>query len=257
MTIRTILVDDEPVALRRLAQALRGVPGIELVGTAGDGLKARQVIAKTRPDLVILDIQMPGCSGLDVAGLLAAAGHGPEIVFLTAFGQYAQMAFEVEAADYLLKPVTPERLTQAIHRVRRRLDARTAGAATAAARATPADATADDGRPNALWAPIKGGEAKLGAGEIVWIEGAGDYVVVHTALRSHLVRATMNGVETLFTPARIRRVHRSAMVNLARVQQIRRPSRGVMSLLLGDDIDVAVGPSYAASVVAALKPGGI
>ncbi|MDZ4373948.1 MAG: LytTR family DNA-binding domain-containing protein [Phenylobacterium sp.] len=256
MSLRTVLVDDEPVALRRLSQVLRGVPAVELVGTASDGIHARQIIDATRPDLVILDIEMPGCSGLDVAALLAA-GPGPEIVFLTAFGRYAQMAFEVEAADYLLKPVSPERLTQAIQRVRRRLDARNATAALRPEAATPAPTPAEDGRPNAIWVPVKGGEARVLADEIIWIEGAGDYVVVHTALRSHLVRATMNSVEKTFSPSRLRRVHRSAMVNLATVQQIRRPGRGALGLLLKDEVEVAVGPSYAAGVMGALKPGGL
>jgi two-component system LytT family response regulator len=256
MNIRTILVDDEPLALRRLAQALRALPGVELVGTASDGLQARQAIEEAKPDLVVLDIEMPGCSGLDLAALLAAE-PGPEIVFLTAFGQYAQMAFEVEAADYLLKPVTPERLVQAVQRVRRRLAARTASATPRSEPTGSGEALEEDGRPNAIWAPVKGGEARLRADEIIWIEGAGDYVVVHTAPRSHLVRATMNSVEALFTPSRIRRVHRSAMVNLSAVEQIRRPGRSVVTLLLRDDIEVGVGPSYAASVIAALKPGGI
>ena len=251
MSIRTILVDDEPVALRRLVQALRGAPGVELVGTAGDGLRARQLIAELKPDLVILDIEMPGCSGLELAAQLDG---DLEIVFLTAFGQYAPKAFEVEAADYLLKPVTPERLVQAVQRVQRRLRLK---AGSAAARPAPAagDGARDDGRPNLIWVPVKGGEAKLCAEDIVWIEGAGDYVVVHTPTRSHLVRATMAGLEKTFSPGRLRRVHRSAMVNIAMVEQIRRPGRGVVNLVLRDDIEVTVGPNYTASVISALKPG--
>ncbi|MEW5688464.1 MAG: LytTR family DNA-binding domain-containing protein, partial [Pseudomonadota bacterium] len=226
-----------------------------LAGAASDGLRARQVIQEARPDLVVLDIEMPGCSGLDLAGLLSGQ-DAPEIVFLTAFGQYAHQAFEVEAADYLLKPVTPERLIQAVQRVRRRLAARNASAAVHPAAPATGDAPSDDGRPNALWAPVKGGEAKLRVEDIVWIEGAGDYVVVHTVTRSHLLRATLNSIETQFSPARLRRVHRSAMVNLATVEQIRRPARGVTTLLLRDDIEITVGPSYVSGVVAALKPGG-
>ncbi|PZQ61568.1 MAG: DNA-binding response regulator [Phenylobacterium zucineum] len=254
MMLRAVLVDDEPVALRRLARALRSLPGVELVGAASDGLRARHVIEEVRPDLVVLDIEMPGCSGLDLAELLTGE-DAPEIVFLTAFGQYAHQAFEVEAADYLLKPVTPERLGQAVQRVRRRRAARGAGAVSPVMPATH-DAPEKGGRPNALWAPVRGGEAKLRAEDIVWIEGAGDYVVVHTTARSHLIRATLNSIETQFSPTVIRRVHRSAMVNLATVEQIRRPARGVTALLLRDDIEVTVGPSYVAGVLAALKPGG-
>ncbi|KQW65917.1 hypothetical protein ASE17_13970 [Phenylobacterium sp. Root77] len=254
MSIRTVLVDDEPVALRRLVQALRGVPGVELVGTAGDGLRARQVIAELAPDLVILDIEMPGCSGLELAAQLESE-RGLEIVFLTAFGQYAPKAFEVEAADYLLKPVTPERLAQAVQRVQRRLALKSANGGPRPAPARDERPGEDDGRPNLIWVPVKGGEAKLRAEDIVWIEGAGDYVVVHTPTRSHLVRATMAGLEKIFSPARLRRVHRSAIVNIAMVEQIRRPGRGVVSLVLRDEIEVTVGPNYIASVISALKPG--
>lgn len=253
MSLRTILVDDEPVALRRLVQALRGAPGVELVGTAGDGLRARQLIAELKPDLVILDIEMPGCSGLELAAQLEG---GLEIVFLTAFGQYAPKAFEVEAADYLLKPVTPERLVQAVQRVQRRLQLKASAGGARPAPMRDDGVRDDDGRPNLIWVPVKGGEAKLRAEDIIWIEGAGDYVVVHTPTRSHLVRATMAGLEKTFSPARLRRVHRSALVNIAMVEQIRRPGRGVLTLVLRDDIEVAVGPSYAGSVMSALKPGG-
>ena len=252
MTLRTFLVDDEPVALRRLAQALEGIPGVELVGMAGDGVGARQAIAKAAPDLVILDIEMPGCSGLDLAGSLSGDA-APEVVFLTAFGRYSTMAFDAEAADYLLKPVTVDRLNQAIRRVRRRLQARQLESELSARPWPPAPEPDDQGRPNELWVPLKTGEARIRADDIVWIEGAGDYVVVHTVLRSHLFRGTMNSVEAMFSPSRIRRVHRSALVNVAKVEQIQRPGRGSLSLLLQDGIEVPVGPSYSAGVIAALK----
>lgn len=255
MTLRTFLVDDEPVALRRLAQALGDIPGVELVGVAGDGLSARQSIAQTAPDLVILDIEMPGCSGLDLASTLSG-GPGPEVVFLTAFGRYATMAFDVEAADYLLKPVTVDRLSQAIRRVRRRLEARKLEGDLKSRLTSNFPSANEDGRPNEVWVPLKTGDLRIRAEDIIWVEGAGDYVVIHAAARSHLFRATMNSIEGMFSPARVRRVHRSAMVNVAAVEQILRPGRGTVSLLLLDGIEVAVGPSYAASIVAALKSGG-
>ncbi|HVK42231.1 MAG: DNA-binding response regulator [Phenylobacterium sp.] len=250
-TVRTFLADDEPVALRRLTQALADLPGVQLVGTAGDGLAAREGIAQAAPDLVILDIEMPGCSGLDVARTFTGR-PGPEVIFLTAYSRYATDAFEIEAADYLLKPVSADRLSLAIRRVRRRLELK-AQAEAIQAKASEARLVDPDGRfKNEIWVPVKHGLARLSADEIVWIEGAGDYVVVHTAVRSHLYRNTMNGMEALFSPSLLRRVHRSALVNVSKVEQILRRRRGAVSLRLQDDIEVTVGASYITGVLAAL-----
>lgn len=256
MTMRVVLVDDEPLALRRLAMTLQDIAGIELVGTARDGISAADVIANTAPDLVILDIQMPGRSGLSLAAALPAEKR-PEVVFVTAFEHYAPDAFEVEAADYLLKPVRPERLRQAIERVRRLLALKRsqakAGTADIVAGTEPAIDESSGEFINALWIPTKGGETRVGAQSIIWIEAAADYVILHTHLRSHMVRATISGLEKVFSPTLIRRVHRSSMVNLTTVEQVKRPGRGGLILVLTDGTEVTVGPNYAEAVSAALK----
>jgi len=256
-TMRVVLVDDEPLALRRLALALQDITGIELVGTARDGISAAEVIANTTPDLVILDIQMPGRSGLSLAAALPAEKR-PEVVFVTAFEHYAPDAFEVEAADYLLKPVRPERLRQTVERVRRILALKRAHAKVAALDAgagqDPASLDESSGEfINALWIPTKGGETRVGGQSIIWIEAAADYVILHTHLRSHMVRATISGLEKVFSPTLIRRVHRSSMVNLNTVEQVKRPGRGGLILVLTDGTEVIVGPNYAEAVSAALK----
>lgn len=259
MNIRTVIVDDEPLALRRLTMALDDIPDVELVGSAQDGITAGNTIADSAPDLVILDIQMPGRTGLSLAASLPLENR-PEIIFVTAFEHYAPDAFEVEAADYLLKPVRPERLRQAIERVRRIMVLKQSHARTADLEAMlavqqggePQDETTDD-LPNALWVPTKGGETRVGAQSIVWIEAAADYVILHTHARSHMVRATISGLEKVFSPKLVRRVHRSSMVNLALVEQVKRPGRGGLILTLTDGTEVPVGPNYAEAVVAALK----
>lgn len=258
MTIRAILVDDEPLALRRLVMALQDVAGVELVGTAGDGLAAEAMIAEKSPDLVILDIQMPGRTGLSLAASLPAEDR-PEVIFVTAFEHYAPDAFDVEAADYLLKPVRIDRLRQAIDRVRRRLALKGAAQSVATMAAEVAELQrlrldeGGDDLPNAVWAPVKGGDVRIGAQSIVWIEAAGDYVIVHTPHRSHMLRATLTELEKVFSPALIRRVHRSAMVNMGLVEGIKRPGRGAITLVLEAKIEVPVGPNYAEAVSVALK----
>ncbi|MEW5684596.1 MAG: LytTR family DNA-binding domain-containing protein [Pseudomonadota bacterium] len=260
MTLRVVLVDDEPIALRRLALALQDVAGVEVVGSAGDGLAAEKLIAEKAPDVVILDIQMPGRTGLSLAASLPADDR-PEVIFVTAFEHFAPDAFDVEAADYVLKPVRIDRLRQAIERTRRRIGMRAAQSSLASLTAEVEELNrrrelgADDGRPNAIWAPAKGGEVRVAAAAIIWIEAAGDYVIVHTAHRSHMIRATLTELEAMFSPELIRRVHRSAMVNMTVVEGVKRPGRGAITLVLEAKTEVPVGPNYADAVSAALKLG--
>ncbi|MDP3592607.1 LytTR family DNA-binding domain-containing protein [Phenylobacterium sp.] len=240
--MRILLVDDEPAALERLAALLSQSPDVSVVGTARNGREAAQAIADLHPDLVLLDIQMPEASGLAVAAALPPEDR-PEIIFVTAFELYAADAFEVEAADYLLKPVRFDRLRQAIERARRRQSQRTALARAADALAAPAD---ED--PDGFWVQVRTGFVRVPLGDIDWIEAAKDYVLLHTATRSHIHRATMNALERKLNPAELTRVHRSAFVRPARVAEVKRLGKGLISLVLQDGINVAVGPSYVNAV---------
>ena len=240
--MRILLVDDEPAALERLAALLSQSPDVTVVGTARNGREASEAIATLHPDLVLLDIQMPEASGLAVAAALPPEDR-PEIIFVTAFELYAADAFEVEAADYLLKPVRFDRLRQAIERARRRQSQRTALARAADALAAPAD---ED--PDGFWVQVRTGFVRVPLGDIDWIEAAKDYVLLHTATRSHIHRATMNALERKLNPAELTRVHRSAFVRPARVAEVKRLGKGLISLVLQDGVNVAVGPSYVNAV---------
>lgn len=249
MTLRVVIAEDEPPALRHLLSAIAAIPGLQIVGAAGDGGLAAEMTRELHPDLVILDIHMPGLTGLDIAQALDRE-NGPEVIFLTAHGGFAVKAFELDAADYLLKPVRDDRLRQAIERVRRRISMRPATCLE------PAPSPVVSDLPNAIWAPTRQGKLLIDAASIHWIEAAGDYVLVHTAIRSHMVRHMLSDLEQIFTPDRMLRVHRSAMVNVGRVRGFRRPSRGRISLLLEDEIEVAVGASYARAVAHLLSRFG-
>ena len=240
--MRILLVDDEPAALERLAALLSQSLDVSVIGTARNGREAAQAIADLRPDLVLLDIQMPEASGLAVAAALPPEDR-PEIIFVTAFELYAADAFEVEAADYLLKPVRFDRLRQAIERARRRQSQRTALARVADALAAP---TVED--PDGFWVQVRTGFVRVPLGDIDWIEAAKDYVLLHTATRSHIYRATMNALERKLNPAELTRVHRSAFVRPARVAEVKRLGKGLISLVLQDGVNVAVGPSYVNAV---------
>ncbi|WP_395444476.1 LytR/AlgR family response regulator transcription factor [Caulobacter sp. UC70_42] len=246
MRLKALLVDDEPAALERLTALFDQIPDVELVGVARNGREAAQAIADLSPDLVMLDIQMPQLSGLALASELPAE-HRPEIVFVTAFEVYAADAFAVEAADYLLKPVRFDRLRQAVERARRRRTLQKvyerAEAATAPARETDLDG---------IWVATRNGHVRVAVGEIDWIEAAKDYVLLHTATRSHIHRITMSALEQGLDPAKMIRVHRSAFVSPDRVEAVNRLGKGLIALVLRDGVAVPVGPTYVKAVQARL-----
>jgi DNA-binding LytR/AlgR family response regulator len=244
--VRVLLVDDEPAALERLQALFAQIPGVEVVGLARNGREALAAITEQAPDLVMLDIQMPERSGLSVAAALPPEQR-PEIVFVTAFEMYAVDAFDIEAADYLLKPVRFDRLRQSVERARRRR----------AQKQPPAAAPAEPPAPeaHALWVPGRNGHVRVSSADIDWIEAAKDYVLLHTPTRSYIHRATMTALEETLDPGLLTRVHRSAMVNLARVQETQREGKGLMSLVLRDGVVVPVGPTYVKAVLARLGIG--
>jgi len=243
--LRTVLVDDEPLALERLQVFFRDIPDAEIVGTARDGREASELIEREKPDLAILDIQMPEQNGLRVAATLPAEER-PEIVFVTAFEQYAPDAFEVEAADYLLKPVRFDRLWQAVERAKRRRYLRTMAGRAEAAEAEGAGARSahEDG----LWVPTRTGSVFVPVETIDWIEAQRDYVMLHTATRSHIVRLSMRALEEKLDPGQLLRVHRSAFARPGNVVEVQRLGRTINALVLRDGAIVQVGPNYAKAV---------
>lgn len=246
--LRVLVVDDEPLALDRLTAMFGQLPDVEVVGTARDGLEAVERMKALVPDLVMLDIQMPERSGLLVAADLPPDDR-PEIVFVTAFEQFAPDAFEVDAADYLLKPVRFDRLRQAVERAKRR---RTLLRSAAAPEPRSAKSEFDD----AIWVQVKGGSVRVGVESIEWIEAAGDYVMLHTATRSHIHRTTMSVLARRLDPTQLMRVHRSAFVRPTSVAEVKRQPHEGLLLILRDGVTVPVGPSYLETVRKTFGQGG-
>jgi DNA-binding LytR/AlgR family response regulator len=245
--LRTLLVDDEPLALDRLKVFFKDIAGTEVVGTARDGREASEAIRRLKPDLAILDIQMPEQNGLRVAATIPEEQR-PEIVFVTAFEQYAPDAFEVDAADYLLKPVRFDRLWQAVERAKRRKYMR--GLATRA-EADPVPHPARE-HEDGLWVPTRGGSVFVPVETIDWVEAQRDYVMLHTATRSHIVRLSMRALEDMFGAEQLIRVHRSAFARPSQVVEVQRIGRTISGLVLRDGAIVQVGPNYSKAVAARL-----
>ncbi len=243
---RVVIADDEPLARERLRMLLDGRAGYEIVAECEHGAEAVEAIARLAPDIVFLDIRMPELTGIEVVEALEAAGAGegathtartPAIVFVTAFEQYALKAIEVAALDYLLKPVDRERLDRALARAEERLRRSPSadGGVDPALRAFLEQLRLERAWPRRfLVRDAKGGLYFVGVDEIDWVDAEGNYVGLWAAGRKHLVRDTMKSIEAKLDPARFVRVHRSAIVNLDRVQRIEPWAHGEYVLTLRD-----------------------
>ncbi len=257
--MKVLLVDDEPLALSRLRMAFADIPDCVVVGAAADGEKALRAVEELSPELLVLDMRMPSLSGLEVARALTGPTR-PEVVFVTAFDQYATEAFDVEAADYLLKPVRFDRLRVAVDRARRRLASRDSGAVIAELTSVVESLTGRSGtEPQAgrtyeteMWIPGANGMTRLAVASIMWIEAARDYALIHTGARSFILRETMAALEERLDPSVVMRVHRSAFVSPPAVRSFNRVGKGLIALTLMNGHVVPVGPSYTKAVLAAL-----
>jgi two-component system LytT family response regulator len=225
VTLRTLVVDDERLPRERVSDLARVHPALELVGQAEHGAAALDLIVESRPDLVFLDIQMPELDGFQVISALED-DMLPAIVFVTAFDEYAIRAFEVDAIDYLLKPVTAGRFDAAVARVLARVERRDssldAPIRTLASRAAESRTT-----------PLTRCVARRGAkhyfvrvADVDWIEAVGNYIRLQTGDKSHLIRETMKGVESKLDQSEFVRVHRSVIVAVERIQSIEAREHG-------------------------------
>lgn len=226
MTLRVVVVDDEQLPRERVRDLVAQHPALTLVGEASDGAEALDVIVDLHPDLVFLDIQMPELDGFQVVASLADEAL-PAVVFVTAYDEYAIRAFEVDAIDYLLKPVTPERFAAAVARVCNRV-AHHGGetAADAPVRALAARVVHAQGFATRFVARRGSKHYFVRVGDTDWIEAMGNYVRFRTGDTSHLIRETMKGVESRLDPAQFVRIHRSAMVAIDRIQSIEAREHG-------------------------------
>ncbi|WP_018973078.1 LytR/AlgR family response regulator transcription factor [Rudaea cellulosilytica] len=255
--IRTLIVDDEPLARRGLELRLRRHADIEIVAEAGNGRQAFHAISTLRPQLMFLDVQMPGIDGFELLRALPAT-QIPLTVFVTAYDQYALAAFAASALDYLLKPVDDARLDESIERARARLGARKTEdhyerllkliATLPEGAKSKLDAhLADDAElPATSKLTVKDGHRllRIDIETIRWIDAAGDYMCIHAGDDTHVLRGTMQQLERRLDPRRFARVHRSSIVNLARVREMRPHLNGEYFLVLDSGHELKLSRSY-------------
>jgi len=250
--IRTIIVDDEPLVRLALRDALEGEADVEIIAEHGDGVEALYAIRALRPDLLMLDVQMPGLTGMEVAAALDL-DHAPAVIFVTAFSEHAVKAFELHSVDYVLKPFDPARIRTAVARVRDRLHQRAARGSTGAV-----DARLDaivrllDERPGSgatsylerFVASLAGRLRVIPVEDAEWIEAADNYARVHTATGSALVRATMKSLDARLDPRRFVRVHRSVIVSIPAIRELRPLDSGDYHVLLASGRTVTMSRTF-------------
>ena len=258
--IRVIIVDDEPLALRGMRLRLEEFPEIEIVEACTNGREAVKAIKAHSPDLVFLDIQMPGLDGFGVVRAMLG-GPAPLFIFVTAYDKYAIEAFEANALDYLVKPVDEERLKDAIHRTREAMKSRAAAGRESRLVEMLASLSEDDRDrikdliEDPSWTEkeryterisFKDGSkvVVLNADDIEWIDAAGDYMCIHACGKTHIIRETMKTLQQRLDPSRFQRVHRSAIVNIEKVKELHPHSNGEYFLIMENGNELKLSRSY-------------
>ena len=233
--LKVLIADDEPLAAERLQLLLAKCDGIDLVGTATDGDSTVRMAEALTPDLLLLDIAMPGLDGIGVARTLADTSPSPAVIFITAFDQFAVAAFEVEAVDYLMKPVEPGRLQRALQRGRDYLERR---------EARPAQRAPSSPHLQEFWASDLTGLVRIAARDIDRVSAERDYMRLHVGRRSWLIHHSMAALEEGLDPELFVRLHRSAIVRKDFIAGFTRNPSGRWIARLGDGSEQPVGRLY-------------
>jgi len=229
--IRTLVVDDEPLAIERLQILCAREPMIDLVGTASDGEAALRLLEALEPELLLLDIAMPGLDGIGVARAIEQRATRPALVFCTAFDQYAVTAFDLSATDYLLKPVAQDRLARAVQRVIER-------------RKAPPEAESSSDHAQEFWVPHRSEMIRIAAQDIDRIEAERDYMRLHIGQRSFLLHQTITELERRLDPTQFVRLHRSTIVRRDRIARLSHDGMGVWHAVLTDEEKIRIGRTY-------------
>lgn len=235
-----MIVDDEPLAVERLQMLCAREPRVELVGTATDGESALRLAEGVTPDLLLLDIAMPHLDGIGVARALSRSGRNPSIIFVTAFEGFAVEAFDLAAVDYLLKPVSLERLARAIDRV----------LALTRTQPPPRSEPARPGWTDEFWVPHKAELVRVAATHIDRIEAERDYMRLFVGPRSYLLHQTISSLEQRLDPEQFVRLHRSHIVRRGHIDRLRHDGNGAWFARLLDGTEVRIGRTYIANAKA-------
>jgi two-component system, LytTR family, response regulator len=234
LPLRVLLIDDEPPARSYLRELLRGETDINILGEAASGMEGLNLIRELSPDLVFLDIQMPGMDGFEMLGQVE---HRPMFIFVTGYSEHAVRAFEIEAVDYLCKPFDKERLTISLERAVRRLRLRDASR----------EGKSGSQYLSRLSIKEEDGIVMVPVDRILWIEAANKYVVIHTTDQKHIVRQTIQSLEDSLDPKQFVRIHRSTLVRKAAVRGLHPLFHGDYLVKLTNGVELTLSRSFRGS----------
>lgn len=233
MNIRALIVDDEPLARKRIKRLLAGEPDISVIGECGSGREAIAMIQEKSPDLLFLDIQMSEIGGFELLQSIQAE-RMPAIIFVTAYDRHALKAFEVHALDYLLKPFKQERFKQAVERARMQLAKNGAHEINPGLAAFIEKIRAGQNHLNHFMVKSSSRVVLVKTANVDWIESAANYALLHVGDQTHIVRETMQALETKLPPKIFQRISRSAIVNLERIKELQPMGKGQYVIILTD-----------------------
>src|SRR5436853_939395 len=241
--IRALIVDDEERARERVRDMLHGDPEIEVIGECSNGKEALEAVKKKSPDLIFLDIQMPGKNGLDVVDLLPP-DRMPAVIFITAYDQYAVRAFEVHALDYLLKPFDQARFQKSLQRAKDQILSGKTGEIGQRIMSALEQIRTRPEYLERLVVKTNGRVFFVKTSEIDWLEAEGNYVRLHSGKESYLLRETITALESQLDPKVFMRVHRSAIVNINQIQELQPWFHGEYRVMLNGGIQLTLTRSY-------------
>lgn len=241
--IRTLIVDDESLARERIRDMLASDPAIEIVAECANGKEAIEAIQQYSPDLVFLDVEMPGIDGFAVLEALPA-DRMPTVIFVTAYDQYAVRAFEVYALDYLLKPFDQERFDRALKRAKDQIASEQTEALSQRILRAIEDIKTKPVHLERLVIKLNGHVFFMKAEEIDWLEAEGNYVRLHSGKESYLLRDTISALESQLDPKRFIRVHRSAIVNVDRISELQPWFHGEYRIVLREGVQLTLSRTY-------------
>jgi two-component system LytT family response regulator len=241
--IRTLVIDDEPLARERVRKLLEKESDVEVIGECGDGREALETILKVKPDLIFLDVQMPELDGFGVLEKLRNAKM-PAVIFVTAHDQFALQAFDVHALDYLLKPFDSERFQRALDRARQLIADRQEGDVSRRISELLADVRAGTKHPARLAIKSEGRVLFLKTDDIDWIEAADNYVNLHLGNESHMHRETMSALEGKLPADKFLRISRSTIVNVDRIKELQPLFHGEYAVILRNGVRLTLSRSH-------------